>query len=269
MESGRITRTAPSASVSTEAGHGDVAHGQRQVARPRNRPDIDGLRAVAVSPVLLFHAHVPYVTGGFVGVDVFFFISGYLITAIIHREIVEQQFSILTFYERRVRRILPAIYVLMTAVLVGAWFLFLPKDLRDTGQGVFATAVYASNFLFYAKTNYFGATALSQPLLHTWSLGVEEQFYIFFPLLLYVLLMKTGRWAIPLLLAIFGGSLLLSIVTTYDYPAENFYFPVTRAWELGLGSLLAIALQRKILAARSSELLSLLGLVLIAASIFL
>lgn len=269
MRNGRITLTDSDPTIIRDDSHGDVLDHVVRIERPRKRADIDGLRALAVVPVILFHARLPFFRGGFVGVDVFLVISGYLITSILYREMTSNAFSLLNFYERRVRRIIPAVYAMMAVTFVGAFCLFLPKDLRDTGQGVLATVTFLSNVLFYAKTNYFGETALSQPLLHTWSLAVEEQFYIIFPLLLWSLVRKAEKRTFAILAALFAVSLAASAMIATDYPAENFYLPMTRAWELGLGSLLAIALERKLIAPRSSEILAALGLALIIASFVL
>ena len=148
----------------------------------RYRPDIDGLRAIAVLPVVLFHAEIPGFSGGFVGVDIFFVISGYLITSIIVNDIWSRKFSILSFYERRIRRIFPAFFVMIAILtVVGALFL-IPSELKDLGSSTFAATLFLSNMLFWYKSGYFDAPSELNPLLHTWSLGVEEQFYLGFPL---------------------------------------------------------------------------------------
>ncbi len=165
------------------------------------RSEIDGLRAVAVVPVILFHAHVPGFSGGFVGVDVFFVISGYLITTIIADDRDKGQFSLLAFYERRARRILPALLVVLACCVAAAALLLLPGYWPEFSESIFAVTVFASNIFFWHAVGYFATPAASQPLLHTWTLAVEEQFYIFFPLLLG-LLWKLGRqWLLPALIA--------------------------------------------------------------------
>ena len=148
------------------------------------RSDIDGLRAIAVLSVLFFHAGSELFSGGYVGVDVFFVISGYLITSIILREINSGTFSILQFYERRFRRILPALVVVIIASIVVGAFLLTPDGFSDFGQSALAASVFSSNILFFLESGYFDAPAELKPLLHTWSLAVEEQYYIFFPILL-------------------------------------------------------------------------------------
>ena len=145
------------------------------------RPDIDGLRTIAVMPVVLFHADVPGVSGGYVGVDVFFVISGFLITSIIHREVERGDFSILRFYERRARRILPALIAVVVATLIAAFFLFMPREFEQTAKSAASAMLFVSNLLFYSDTGYFSPGIYERPLLHTWSLAIEEQFYIFFP----------------------------------------------------------------------------------------
>jgi peptidoglycan/LPS O-acetylase OafA/YrhL len=231
--------------------------------------DIDGLRAVAVLPVLFYHAHVPFFSGGYVGVDVFFVISGYLITAILYREMAGDRFSIFTFYERRVRRIIPALVATMAVVLTVSWFLFLPKDLADTGQSITATSTFVSNLLFYLKTTYFGTAAEDKPLLHTWSLAVEEQFYIFFPMYLFLVMRFARRHVTPILALTAVGSLALSTWSVYGHQTEAFYFPVTRAWELLLGSLLAVSLQTDLLKETSSGTMEAIGIALVIGSILL
>lgn len=142
------------------------------------RREIDGLRALAVLPVIFFHAGLPPFTGGFVGVDIFFVISGYLITSIILADLKTGNFSIANFYERRARRILPALFFVMAVTFPLAWIFLLPGDMQDYSQSIAAVSVFASNFLFWSESGYFSAAAELKPLLHTWSLAVEEQYYI-------------------------------------------------------------------------------------------
>lgn len=148
------------------------------------RPDIDGLRALAVLPVVFFHAGFEFFSGGFVGVDVIFVISGFLITSIIYSEICGGRFSLLQFYERRVRRIMPALLVVLAFTLLAGYFLLLPEEFSYLGESTLATLLFIANIFFWSETGYFAIEAKSTPLLHMWSLGVEEQFYLFFPLLL-------------------------------------------------------------------------------------
>ena len=150
----------------------------------RYRSEIDGLRAIAVIPVILFHAGFSLFSGGFVGVDVFFVISGYLITSIILKEKEKGMFSLGNFYERRARRIFPALFLVMFFSIPLAYLWFTPPDLKDFFQSVFATTTFLSNFLFFSESGYFETATELKPLLHTWSLSVEEQFYVFFPLLI-------------------------------------------------------------------------------------
>lgn len=207
----------------------------------RYRADIDGLRAVAVLPVVAFHFGQPWASGGFVGVDVFFVISGFLITSIIQRELASGSFSLLSFYERRIRRILPALFVVVAGSLAAAVVVFLPHHLRDAGQSAVAAAVFASNILFWLEAGYFDAAAYTKPLLHTWSLAIEEQFYLFVPLVLMALAAakrRPLRWIGALTLLSFA----LSAATTAIVPTAAYYLLPWRAWELGVGALLALGI---------------------------
>ena len=150
------------------------------------RAEIDGLRALAVLPVILFHAGFEFFGGGFVGVDVFFVISGYLITSLIINDINKDTFSIVNFYKRRARRILPALLFVMFVCLPFAWLILIPSELKDFGQSLVAISIFSSNILFWIESGYFDAAAELKPLLHTWSLAVEEQFYILFPVFLTI-----------------------------------------------------------------------------------
>lgn len=204
------------------------------------RADIDGLRALAVVPVVLFHAGFETFSGGFIGVDIFFVISGFLITGIIYGEMLAGHFSILAFYERRVRRILPALCAVLAFALIAGWFILLPGAYQSMSESALATAAFASNIYFKRQTGYFADSADMLPLLHTWSLAVEEQFYIGFPLLLLAL-MRWGRpFLIPLMLAATVASFALSVWALTPYPEATFYLIVTRAWELAIGALLAM-----------------------------
>ncbi|WP_195822467.1 acyltransferase family protein [Roseobacter sp. MH60115] len=229
------------------------------------RPEIDGLRMVAVLPVILFHAGFTFFSGGFVGVDVFFVISGYLITTILITELEAGRFSILRFYERRARRILPALFTVMLCCLPFAWLWMFPAAQKDFAQSLVAVVFFASNFLFWKETDYFATAAEEKPLLHTWSLAVEEQYYLLFPLFL-ILFWRFGRhrvfWIIAALAAI---SLLLSEWSWRTRPAANFYLAHTRAWELLAGSLCAFLAAKR--GVRGSNLLSAAGLGLIVFAI--
>jgi len=175
----------------------DVTSGPLRRADHDYRPDIDGLRGIAVLAVILFHSQLG-VSGGFVGVDIFFVISGYLISAIILREIRDGRFSFGNFWERRIRRILPAATVMTVATVVIAWFLFMPADLEALGRCVAAQASMVSNVFFWQHAGYFAPAMDTKPLLHTWSLAIEEQFYLFFPLLL-VPLARQRKVSLPTL----------------------------------------------------------------------
>ncbi|MHA3916409.1 acyltransferase family protein [Halovulum sp. GXIMD14793] len=228
------------------------------------RAEIDGLRAVAVVPVILFHAGIPGFSGGFIGVDVFFVLSGYLITSIILREIQDGSFSLLNFWERRARRILPALFVMMLVCLPFAWVMMLPGELKDFGQSLVASVLFAANILFWQENGYFAGPADEKPLLHVWSLSVEEQFYLIFPL---VLLMLRRRSDLTFWLALAaGGSFLLSDWGARHLPDAAYFLLPFRAWELLAGSLCALFLIRNRL--RPNDLLSLVGLGLIGFGMF-
>lgn len=151
------------------------------------RAEVDGLRAVAVIPVILFHVGFGYFSGGFIGVDIFFVISGYLITTIILTEKEQGTFSLINFYERRARRILPALFLVILVSLPFAWIWLLPSDMKDFSQSLVAVSTFMSNILFWSETGYWGAENELKPLLHTWSLAVEEQYYLLFPLFLLLM----------------------------------------------------------------------------------
>lgn len=226
---------APGPDVAPTDGPANTAH---RVGRYRR--DIDGLRALAILPVLLFHAHVPGFSGGYVGVDIFFVISGYLITGIIAREVDEGRFSLIRFYERRFRRIMPALALMILVVLACAAWLYLPGDLEGVPRSALAATLFASNLWFFTDTGYFSGGADVKPLLHTWSLAVEEQYYIGFPLLLMLLARYAPRWRTGVVAAVAAGSLILAIAMQRDTSGFTFYLLPTRAWELFAGALLAL-----------------------------
>jgi peptidoglycan/LPS O-acetylase OafA/YrhL len=238
------------------------------------RPDIDGLRALAILPVLMFHAKLAC-SGGFVGVDVFFVISGYLITSIILKDVDEGCFSLIAFWERRLRRILPALATVVFVTFVGGWIYFLPEHFAELGKSVIAQATLLSNFFFYEQWRsgggYFAPAISPQPLLHTWSLAVEEQFYLFFPLLLYAF--GNNRKSLAKILGgIVVASFLLSALGLQAFPAATFYFLPARAWELLVGALLAVMrghlIPEKWLKKWLNETMGAVGLALITYAIF-
>ena len=204
------------------------------------RADIDGLRAIAVVAVVLFHADLGIIEGGFVGVDVFFVISGYLITGLIAGDLAQGKFSIVRFYERRIRRIFPALFAMLAFCTVMGWLLFLPRDFEKLGANVVGATTFVSNIFFWEQTDYFDGPAEMKPLLHTWSLAVEEQFYILFPLFLILARRWLAeRWTLAIwavALASFG----LGLWMVRSSPSTAFYLTPFRAWELMLGSLLAL-----------------------------
>lgn len=236
------------------------------------RREIDGLRALAIIPVILFHAGFSAFRGGFIGVDIFFVISGYLITTILTSEKHLGKYSIVTFYERRARRILPALYFMMALVIPVAWVYLLPSYMESFARSIAAVPLFSSNILFSVKHGYFETGADLKPLLHTWSLGVEEQFYVLFPILLSVLWKYAQRWIGIWLLLIALLSLALAQWGAHSFPTQAYYLLPTRAWEILIGSMLAIHNlsqteldQIKLL---RGQLLSALGFVLILISIF-
>ncbi len=234
------------------------------------RPDIDGLRAVAVVPVVLYHADVALFGGGFVGVDVFFVISGYLITRLLLADLDTGRFSLIHFYERRARRILPALFFVMAAtVLIGAVF-FGPSRFEDFAESILPTLVFGSNIYFWIDAgDYFGPGPVFEPLLHTWSLAVEEQFYLVFPLLLLFMHRRLRRalaWIVAALVLLSFAGAVLAVPTA---PEAAFYLLPMRFWELGVGAFLALVPVRASPAPLWRETLAVLGLVAILASVFL
>ncbi|ACL55894.1 acyltransferase family protein [Methylobacterium nodulans] len=227
------------------------------------RPDIDGLRGIAVLAVVLCHAEIGAASGGYVGVDVFFVISGFLITEIILREIDAGQFSLAAFYHRRITRILPAFAVMTTVTMVVGALILTPGDLRSLGLSAVAAALSLSNVAFWRSAGYFDTDSAEKPLLHTWSLGVEEQFYLVFP----VFVLALTRLSPPRRTAVIGvvlvGSALLSFVAVLASPKAAFYLVPTRAWELLVGSMTAIFMRSGRPPSLAPNALGLVGLAMI------
>jgi peptidoglycan/LPS O-acetylase OafA/YrhL len=234
------------------------------------RADIDGLRALAILPVVFFHADVSGFGGGFVGVDVFFVISGYLIASIIVRQLDAGDFSLAKFYERRVRRILPALLVMLLVTALLGTLLLYPREAKDYARSLVAATLFVSSLFFYQKSGYFDLEAGSQPLLHTWSLSVEEIFYIFFPLLMLILWRHYRRqsfgWVLIVAVLSFGGAALA--LGTDPSSRAAFFLPPFRAWELMVGVLVALNPWRLSRGMASANLLSLVGLSLIVLPVF-
>ena len=230
------------------------------------RAEIDGLRALAVFPVILFHAGFELFRGGFVGVDVFFVISGYLITKILIEDIENKRFSIVKFYERRARRILPALFFMTFATITLGWFVLTPYFYRDLFQTTTAVSFFASNILLYLKSGYFSPISELKPFLHTWSLAVEEQYYILFPLLLAFLWRWGRKAAFWMTVFLCLGSLLMSEWSWRIYKEANFYLLHTRAWELLIGSLSAFIVHKQ--GVQKNNYFALFGLASIIFSIF-
>ncbi|MBS0277020.1 MAG: acyltransferase [Proteobacteria bacterium] len=207
----------------------------------RYRPDVDGLRAVAVLAVVFYHYGFWQVPGGFVGVDIFFVISGFLITGILHREMAEGRFTIRHFYERRIRRIFPALFSMLLAATIAAWCLLFPLDFEHYAESLIATSVFAANFEFWREVGYFDSSAAFKPLLHLWSIAVEEQFYLIFP----AILLLVRRYSRRNLLLVVGGLLVASFAYSAwqvaRAPETAFYLLPARMWELMLGAAVAVA----------------------------
>jgi len=203
------------------------------------RAEIDGLRAIAVIPVILFHAGFEYFSGGFVGVDIFFVISGYLITTIILSEKEKGIFALANFYERRARRILPALFFVMLVSLPFAWLWLLPYYMKDFSKSLVGVSLFSSNILFWRGAGYWGSAVELKPLLHTWSLAVEEQYYIFFPLFLMLMWRFRKRWILGSFIVIAAISLFISEWGAYNNPSANFFLLPTRGWELAIGACIA------------------------------
>jgi peptidoglycan/LPS O-acetylase OafA/YrhL len=232
-----------------------------------NRPDIDGLRALAVLPVLLYHARI-CCPGGFVGVDVFFVVSGYLITRLILHDLDSGTFQVTQFWERRIRRIMPALFVVVVACLAAGAFLFFPPDFVGLGQSAVAQALVVSNLYFWKHSGYFAEASEVKPLLHTWSLAVEEQFYLLFPLLLLVLKRWASHFCAQVILFLCALSFGLSVYLSYTHESANFFFLPPRAWELLIGSFLAATPVWQSPNKASRETLSCCGLVMILLAVF-
>ena len=233
------------------------------------RPEIDGLRALAVSVVLLCHANFTVFSGGYVGVDIFFVISGFLITSLIANELRQGTFSFLDFWERRIRRILPALFVVIIPTLIAGWFLHLPADYDLLGQQVAAQSVFSSNILFKSQAGYFDQENIVKPLLHTWSLSVEEQFYIFFPIAMFWLWRKQQSKISAYLFGFAFVSCVWGAIITHNSPPSAFFLLPFRAWELLLGSLLALQAGHLQLSRFKREFVGGAGLLLILFAVFI
>ncbi|WP_337269072.1 acyltransferase family protein [Oryzifoliimicrobium ureilyticus] len=232
------------------------------------RPDLDGLRALAILPVLLFHAGFSVVSGGYVGVDVFFVLSGYLMTRIILGGLETDSFSFVDFYLRRARRIFPALFAMIACSSVAAWFLFMPEELEYYARSVAASALFYANVHFQRESGYFDLAADMKPLLHTWSLAVEEQFYLLLPLAMTLCFRFARRRILHIVIATAVISFAVSQWSVANSPEKAFYLLYSRVWELLLGSLVAV-LPRPAYRMITTNALTAAGLIAILISIFL
>jgi peptidoglycan/LPS O-acetylase OafA/YrhL len=209
------------------------------------RPEIDGLRAIAVVAVILFHAGFEPFAGGFVGVDIFFVISGYLIARIILAEMEQGRFSLLNFYERRARRILPALFLVMLFTFMGAWLWLPPADMQDFAKSLIGTSYFSSNILFWLETGYWGTINELKPLLHTWTLAIEAQFYLIFPLYLMGMQRFPKQWSLGILMGLTVVSFAIAQWGAYHLPSANFFLLPSRFWELALGAIIAFSVSNE------------------------
>lgn len=235
------------------------------------RPEIDGLRAIAVMAVILFHAGLTQFSGGFVGVDVFFVISGFLITTILIKDQERGGISISKFYQRRAKRIMPVLFVVILATLPVTWLFLPPPELKSYFSSIAATATFSSNILFWYESGYWDTATSLKPLIHTWSLAVEEQYYIVFPLIVMTAWRLGRAWFTAIILALVAASLWFAEHYLTTDPMMSFYMLPSRAWELLAGSLTALYLLRRtapISSGPMNQLLSLSGLSMIVYAIF-
>lgn len=230
------------------------------------RPDIDGLRAFAVLSVIFFHAGWPFMDGGFIGVDIFFVISGYLITTLIIKDLQQGSFSFADFYVRRIRRILPVLYFVVLVSLFAGWFVLSPQAMEDLCRSAIATVLFFSNIFFMNELDYFGGDADFKPLLHTWSLSIEEQYYIVFPLLIVILIRFFRRYAVTFLILLALMSLGLAEWASRTVEVDGFYLLPMRFWEFIAGALMAFSPPARVKRV-TSELLTFAGFLLICAAI--
>ena len=236
------------------------------------RPEIDGLRAIAVIVVALFHCEFILFSGGFIGVDIFFVISGYLISSIILSELKNNEFSFTNFYARRLRRLLPVLYFIIIIFIPVGYYLLLPLDFEKFGKSISIVSIFCSNILFWAQTGYFDDAAISKPFLHSWSLGIEEQFYIVYPIFLYLIFKHRIKDMLKIIFSLFIISLLFAIYCSYNHPNFGFFFLPSRVWELIVGALSALYINLKLnlfLKNNYNQLLSALGLIGIIISIII
>lgn len=242
------------------------------------RKEIDGLRALAVVPVILFHAGFQMFSGGFIGVDIFFVISGFLITSILLDEHQKQTFSLAAFYERRARRILPALFLVLTCCLPFAFVILSPLDLRAFAKSLLGANIFLANVVSYQQTDYFDAASEIKPLLHLWSLSIEEQYYLVLPLLLAFLVRRSPKSIIATLLVLCFASLAYSEHVLYTNERASFFFTTSRAWELLVGSIAAAMVSYKLVYLKSTndsrlllirQLVSCLGLAMVVVPVFL
>jgi peptidoglycan/LPS O-acetylase OafA/YrhL len=263
-------------SAHAKALHSGVGAQERVLAAEHYRAELDGLRGIAVLAVIGFHAFPEYFPGGFVGVDVFFVISGFLISSIILRQLGRSQFTFADFYSRRIRRIFPALLLVLTACLLFGGLVLLPNELEQLGKHIGSAAIFISNFTLWFESGYFDTATEFKPLLHLWSLGIEEQFYLLWPLVL-LLLWKRPRMIRRSVALLTLGSFVLCLWIGSRSSVANFYFPLSRFWELGLGCLLAVVKQSPALQSDRSgrfapvadSLLPIVGVVLIGVALLL
>lgn len=237
------------------------------------RSDIDGLRAISVVAVLLFHVDLNFLTGGFVGVDIFFVISGYLITGLIYDEINSGSFTFSNFYKRRIARLLPALNITLLIVLTFGFFFYDNKAFDNLGKEIFFSAIGGANILFGQGINYFAQDDSVRPLIHLWSLGVEEQFYLVWPTILILLGLLRKNYLIGIVLILFAASLTLSILFVTTDPIKSYFYPQYRAFELIIGALTSLMMRTEFyekytISKNSKEIISILSMLLILLPMF-
>ena len=203
------------------------------------RPDIDGIRAIAIIAVLLYHMMPNIFFGGYVGVDIFFVISGYLITSIILRQIEQRKFSFLDFYIKRVLRLFPSLILVLIFTLTFGWFFLLKREFLALGKHVVGGAGFIANFVLYSETGYFNKASELKPLLHLWSLGIEEQFYFIWPFAIFLIFKITPRILLPFLLLCIGYSFSINLNKYIRFPDYAFFLPQSRFWEIFVGALVS------------------------------